>query len=281
MAARSHGSDPPGNPIQKIHSKLSATFTQTANGILSVHTATAVQPLLPQIPSESNTSIDRRHCRPILAAFIAATILHGLLFTIPVELFEQAPAQPGPIHFEIIQPTRTGTPSATVQPVEVDPETSSNPPTDKAPPEKNGEQQLSTSQPTAEPATATPATTITMTPPKKATGTTTQNPPAASTESSESTPENGAKTRSTVFDPRRLHQLQEIRDRVQKFQTRDTEYTTNNGRFIQKGDKCWEEKKLLPGDIDSSVTQRFNIKCSKRGRAQDDIDRLARKYGIP
>ncbi len=62
----------------------------------------------------------------------------------------------------------------------------------------------------------------------------------------------GAKSRSTVFDPELLRQLENERNRVHKFESRDTEFTTNTGTFFQRGDRCWEEKQLLPGDIDSA-----------------------------
>ncbi len=91
----------------------------------------------------------------------------------------------------------------------------------------------------------------------------------------------GAKTRSTVFDPRMVNKLKGERNRVRQVRSRDTEFTTNTGMFVQRGDSCWEEKDLLPGDIDSNVTQRFKIKCTINRRSQKDIDRLADKYGIP
>lgn len=51
---------------------------------------------------------------------------------------------------------------------------------------------------------------------------------------------------------------------------------------MQRGNSCWEFRKLsLDGGSESSVTQRFNINCAQRNRSQEDIDRLAEKYGIP
>ena len=55
-------------------------------------------------------------------------------------------------------------------------------------------------------------------------------------------------------------------------------------RFLTRdwrGNSCWEFRKLLPEGNESNVTQRFNINCAQRIRSQEDIDRLARKYGIP
>ncbi|WGL17545.1 hypothetical protein PVT68_04450 [Microbulbifer bruguierae] len=110
----------------------------------------------------------------------------------------------------------------------------------------------------------------------------TANTPKPTRDSFTPPPSNdGAKSRSTVFDPGLSTRLETERNRVRKFESRDVELTTNNGTFFQKGDRCWEEKKLLPGDIDSTVSQRFLIKCTQRKRSEEDIGRLADKYGIP
>lgn len=92
---------------------------------------------------------------------------------------------------------------------------------------------------------------------------------------------NGAKARSTVFDPRLAQRLSQERARVPKFKKPNAEYMTTTGTFVQNGDSCSERRALVPSDIDSNVTQAFNIKCTKRRRPQADIDRLAEKYGIP
>ncbi|WP_308367997.1 MULTISPECIES: hypothetical protein [unclassified Microbulbifer] len=91
----------------------------------------------------------------------------------------------------------------------------------------------------------------------------------------------GAKERSTVFDPRLAKKLARERNKVRKFKSRDTEFMTANGTFVQNGNTCAEIRELVPLDIDSNVSQSFKIKCTKRRRSQEDIDRLARKYGIP
>lgn len=92
---------------------------------------------------------------------------------------------------------------------------------------------------------------------------------------------NSAQEPSTVFDPRLAEKIARERNKVKKFKSRDTEMMTVNGTFVQNGDKCYEIRELLPHDIDSNVSQRFNIKCSKRRRPEEDIERLAHKYGIP
>lgn len=93
--------------------------------------------------------------------------------------------------------------------------------------------------------------------------------------------EGGARSRSTVFDPRLAAKLSHERNQVQKFLSGNTELMTANGTFIRKGDYCAEIRRLIPSDIDSNVSQHFRIKCTKRRRPQEDIDRLAREYGIP
>ncbi|WP_193165229.1 hypothetical protein [Microbulbifer hainanensis] len=94
-------------------------------------------------------------------------------------------------------------------------------------------------------------------------------------------PVEGAKSRSTVFDAGLRNRLEHERNRVKKFTPPNAEYMTANGTFIQRGDYCAEIRELVPQDMDSHVTQEFKIKCTKRRRPQEDIDRLARKYGIP
>lgn len=93
--------------------------------------------------------------------------------------------------------------------------------------------------------------------------------------------ESGAKSHSTVFDPRLAAKLSHERNKVQKFASDNTEFMTATGTFIRKDDYCAEIRRLIPSDIDSNVSQHFKIKCTRKQRAQEDIERLARKYGIP
>lgn len=58
-------------------------------------------------------------------------------------------------------------------------------------------------------------------------------------------PENGTKSRSTIFDLRLAGKLTYERNKVQKFASGDTEFMTANSTFIQSGDSCAEIRKLI------------------------------------
>ena len=250
--------------------------------ILPVSMAIAIPPQRPEFPFAAKTQSETRRHRPILTALITAAIIHGLLFTIPIEFFERTPKQAAPIYLKIFPPPPRDAEPATPPPATTAPEVPSNPSANHTLPKRSAAQQPAAIEPTrSQKRSAPPPITTRATPREKSTDETPRQVPVPSTEGSHPQVESGAKTRSTVFDPRLSQQLDDVRNQVQKFEVLNSEHSTDNGRFVQKGNKCWEERKLLPGDIDSNVTQRFNIKCSKRRRSQEDIDRLARKYGIP
>ncbi|MCW8126532.1 hypothetical protein [Microbulbifer halophilus] len=108
--------------------------------------------------------------------------------------------------------------------------------------------------------------------PQKDTAGTTERP---------ATPESGAKSRSTVFDPNLAKKLARERHKVRKFKSEDDNYRTATGTFVQQGDRCWEVLQLVSGDTSSESSQWLRRKCPGASRSKSDIDRLARKYGIP
>ncbi|MBB3061396.1 hypothetical protein [Microbulbifer rhizosphaerae] len=108
-----------------------------------------------------------------------------------------------------------------------------------------------------------------------------ETPSTAGTRSMDIPADSGAKSRSTVFDPKLEKKLARERNKVRKFKSRDTEYTTTTGTFVQQGDRCWEVKKSDPSDMSSESSLWFRMKCPKASRSESDIDRLAEKYGIP
>lgn len=214
--------------------------------------------------------------RPLLVGLTLALILHAIFLLLPYSPGSERIRQPSKFQLTLTAPTPSieKSPLQSEKTEDASQEVSRSEPSKSAHPEpiapqnKQQEPKQNTSQPVAEP---------------KASGAAVEqgNPeiPPEPPKAAPSTP--GAKTRSTVFDPRMTKKLKFERNRVRQVQSRDTEYTTNGGMFVQRGDKCWEEKDLLPGDIDSNVSQRFKIKCTINRRSQQDIDRLAEKYGIP
>lgn len=201
--------------------------------------------------------------RAIVALLIAVT-LHAVLLTLPVTLEREPPAERAPINVTIAQPPKPEPVSAPPEPVE-----QSTEPALPAKPEPAAEP----ADPAPPPAGPKDTARTESRPAQKAPGTVTIEPIDQ--------PETGAKSRSTVFDPRLAGKLDGARNRVQQFDSGNTEVMTATGTFIRKGNRCEEVKKLLPGDIDSNLSQPFKIKCTKRSRPQEDIDRLAREYGIP
>ncbi|WP_288132765.1 hypothetical protein [Microbulbifer sp.] len=218
-----------------------------------------------------------------------ALCLHGVALFVPVQFYSATPSGPDPLRIKLSfeshdrnmpgslerptpeaeEPAKQSRP-ATSNPVSPDPGATGP----ETPPVPLPKQAIPESKPTSrkqQPALRQEPAGV---PEKKSQSLT--EPPGNSASHSD-----GAKSRSTVFDPSLSQQLQKARNRVQKFETRDTNQATENGVFIQRGNKCWEFKKLLPAGNETNVTQRFNINCSERRRTQEDIDRLAEKYGIP
>ena len=222
------------------------------------------------------TGTGGQHLRTAIALLIA-TVMHAALLTLPLEFYSGQSSKPEPIaitlRYEAAPATQrpereqrqeSSTPGTPVTGSVKNPQTETAKKTTPNPQKKTRaikSRPAEIHRPSPEPADISGSNAHTV-------------QPALPTES-------GAKHRSTVFDPRLSENLAQERNKVRKFKSRDTEYATDSGRFFQKGDSCWEEKNLLPGDIDSNVSQRFNIKCAKTRRSREDIDRLAKKYGIP
>ncbi|MFC6635218.1 hypothetical protein [Microbulbifer taiwanensis] len=200
----------------------------------------------------------------MILALLIAVALHAMLLTLPLSPDRNPPPYSAPIRITIVQPP---VPESAPAPTEA-----VGPPGEPALPTKS-ESPVGAVNP-ADTALSLEKQTVSTAPAEEVSGTIDQPLQTIA-------PDPGAKSRSTVFDPRLAEKLARERKRVQKFDSRDTEHMTSTGTFVQQGDRCWEVKKLLPDDIDSNLTQDFNVKCTKRRRPGDDIDRLARKYGIP
>lgn len=224
------------------------------------------RPVSHTIDSPPLPVVSRPPSRRVTVAVVIAVALHGILLTLPVSLYREPPPRPAPLRITISQP-----PAPEVAPAEpVDHLAEPELPAEPEPPVK-------TANP-VDPVPATPEKPIRTE--KKTTPPAPQQDTAGSTDRP-ATPESGAKSRSTVFDPRLARELARERNRVKAFDPGDAEVMTATGTFIRKGNHCEEVKKVLPGDIDNNLTQPFTIKCTKRRRPREDIDRLAREYGIP
>lgn len=207
----------------------------------------------------------------VLVALLAAVLLHALVFLLPINLDSEIHPPSIPIQLQIVpapaSPARaTSAQEKSARPAEATQTDPARP--DKAGPDPTGAEQPPAQRkvaPTPDSQQVVPQTIIETLGERK------QLPIV----------EEGAKSRSTLFDPRLATRLEQERNKVQKFEARSAEYMTANGTFIQNGDRCAEIRSLVPSDIDSNVSQAFKIKCTKRQRPQEDIDRLARKYGIP
>jgi len=203
--------------------------------------------------------------RPLWLALAAAVLLHIAALGIPFVEREKSREPTRTIDLTLLKPMAKPEPQTAPQPDTTNPPA----PRPRAPAERKAPQKIISTD-TLDPAPAAPTAETSPGPPS-------QTP---ATEGDEA-PHEGARHRSTVFDPRLREQLSHERNKVKKFVPRRAEYMTNTGTFIQHGDTCGEIRELVPQDIDGHAEQWFQIKCTKRRRPQEDIDRLARKYGIP
>lgn len=205
--------------------------------------------------------------RRTLLALLVAAALHLLLLALPIS-FDLDRPQRAPILITIAQPPKPAeTPVTETSPLE------DRPPAEEAetidiPPPANTAKEA--------PKIENPFTVPENTPPAARTADATVEQPAKP-----AAPEGGAKSRSTVFDPGLAKKLARERNKVRKFKAEDAEYRTTTGTFVQRGDRCWEVKQLISGDTSSESSQWLRQKCPKNSRSRSDIDRLARKYGIP
>ncbi|MCO1336130.1 hypothetical protein MO867_17500 [Microbulbifer sp. OS29] len=84
-----------------------------------------------------------------------------------------------------------------------------------------------------------------------------------------------------VFDPYLEKKLTRERSKIRRFKPVVAKYKTNTGTFTQVGDRCFDVKELPAGITDSDLNSWFKVKCPNNSRPQENIDRLAEKYGIP
>ncbi|WP_346839521.1 hypothetical protein [Microbulbifer sp. SAOS-129_SWC] len=216
--------------------------------------------------------------RPLWLALAAALLLHIAVLGIPLAKQEESRESRRTIDVTLVKPPAKPEPQSAPQPdtVTAPPQRLPQIPAERQSPEKPVS--IAPAEPARAPTAPTAETTSESNTPEPSTlQPKTLIPATGAVEP----PRDGAKRRSTVFDPRLRQQLSHERNKVKKFKPRQAEYMTNTGTFIQHGDTCGEYRELVPQDIDSHVVQWFKIKCTKRRRPQEDIDRLARKYGIP
>lgn len=223
------------------------------------------------------------HDRRLLVSLALALSLHSLFIAIPLQ--QQQLLNNKSIHVTLTQPPATGSTGTAQQdsgarkdrttkhpPVTAPNENTEKPATPEAPTDSLEPRQETPAPPASKDAATQKATQKVVSEPVTAA-------PAEQPTTADS--HQGAKTRSTVFDPRLARQLEQERNKVQKFKKPEAELMTATGTFIQNGNYCAEIRKVLVGDADSYIYQDFKIKCTKRRRPQEDIDRLAEKYGIP
>ncbi|WP_237060535.1 hypothetical protein [Microbulbifer sediminum] len=226
------------------------------------------------------------HDRRLLVSLTLALCLHVLFIAIPLQQQQRQLAKDKSLHVALTRSPATGSKETTQRETGTEQDRKTTPTTAVTAPDGNTRKPTIPEAPTdsPEPRSETPPA-----PARK--GTATQKPVSRAvsepvTEAPSKQPptannHQGAKTRSTIFDPRLLRQLEQERNKVQKFKKLEAEFMTATGTFIQNGDYCAEIRKVLVGDADSNLYQPFTIKCTKWRRPQEDIDRQAEKYGIP
>ena len=228
-------------------------------------------PLQPDTPGNSDKS-------PLAVALLCALALHLLLLAVPQSLNKLRHRDTPTLHINLIHNTSQPMPlPKSVEKPASKPEQAEKP---REPKKLPTAQQPKPAQKNSAPAPEKARNTQRKSsPPQEASTIHNRNPATQTPSPTEKL--DGAKSRSTVFDPRLAGRLAQERNKVKKFTPRSAEYMTSTGTFIQNGNKCVEVKKLIAIDIDSNLSQEFKIKCTKRRRPQADIDRLAEKYGIP
>lgn len=204
--------------------------------------------------------------RRILLALLLALALHAALLLLPLSLDRELPRRNPPIRITIVQPPKpevVPAPAKTIEPAAATTEPPAATPAKPASPSKP-------TKPKPSPATPKPTAEVEKQPAPVQSAGDTRPPPA----------ETGAKSRSTVFDPGLAKKLARERNKVRRFESEDARYRTATGTFVQQGDRCWEVVQLV-GDTSTESSQWLRRKCPGTSRSGADIDRLARKYGIP
>lgn len=220
--------------------------------------------------------------QPLLIALLCALILHALLFLLPLSITTERALHRTPIAVTLTRTPISLPPATNVPDKHVTKEPHRKQEGELAPPKDKEQAAVRKSATPSE-----PQSTIIVQPtpeeiPQPVTNLTEDKVSPAINQNTQGTEKvEGAKSRSTIFNPRLAGRIRRERNKVQNFTAPSTEFMTATGTYIQHGDRCVEVKKLILSDIDSNLSQPFKVKCTKRRRAQEDIDRLTRKYGIP
>ena len=172
-------------------------------------------------------------------ALLIAVAVHVFLLALPVSLHRDMLPRRTPLHFTITRPLEPS--PAPVPEVTQPPDTKSKPE-----PELSAGSTDSVNIQRSGPSAKEPI------PPQKEPDVPGEDIPSAIDRPATAyQPNTRAKSRSTVFDPRLAGKLAEERNRVQKFESTNTDYMTTTGTFVQRGDRCWDVKQLISGDTSS------------------------------